>query len=80
MLKDGKYKLRKDGHEYEAVITTLSVYDGFYSQSSDVQFVCIPNHFPIPLDSWLLEDFVMLPVEAVEHSLHPTKGRRGASK
>ena len=80
MFKDGKYKLRKDGHEYEAVITTLSVYDGFYSQSSDVQFVCIPNHFPIPLDSWLLEDFVMLPVEAVEHSLHPTKGRRGASK
>ncbi len=72
MFKDGKYKLHKDGHEYEAVITTLSVYDGFYSKTSDVQFVCIPGHFPIPLDSWLLEDFVMIPDDAVEHRLHLT--------
>ena len=61
MFKDGKYKLRKDGHEYEAVITTLSVYDGFYSQSSDVQFVCIPGYFPIPLDSWIIENAEFFP-------------------
>lgn len=78
MFKDGKYKLHKDGHEYEAVITTLSVYDGFYSKTSDVQFVCIPGHFPIPLDSWLLEDFVMILDDAVEHRLHTDAAKSSA--
>ena len=63
MIKDGKCKLRKDNEEYDAIITTLFVYDGIYEKTNGTQFVCIPYHFPIPLDSWLLEDFVLIRVD-----------------
>ena len=67
MIKDGKYKLRKDDQEYDAIVSTLM--EGQYPCKSERQFVCILGHFPIPLDSWLLEDFVMLPCEAAGQEL-----------
>ena len=58
-MDDGKYIMTLDGEDHEVIVSTLL--EGQYPCKNTSQFVCIPLHFPIPLDSWMLKDAVFRP-------------------
>lgn len=58
-MDNGRYKMILGNVEYDVVIETRMT--GEYPDKEEKRFVCIPGYFPIPLDSWIIENAEFFP-------------------
>ena len=73
-MDDGKYIMTLDNVDQEVFVSTLL--EGQYPCKDTRQFVCIPCHFPIPLDDWALKNAAFRPAaqqkRAIDEGDSPT--------